>query len=117
MQDNSYLLPDGSTCTNSRDEYMTAWQDLVKPLLDATGLELRGFNPGYLLGSGNYSIDLPTWFVSALSAFFQGDPTKNPITIARKYHLKREEEKKEFDILLDKIGWVRSTTGWGVKQQ
>ena len=41
-----YRLPNSGT-TESRDEYVKSWKCFAKPLCEAFGWKLRGFNPAF----------------------------------------------------------------------
>lgn len=62
-------LPDGSY-TSSDKKYVDAWQALAKPLTDAMGLQLVGWDPDFLFASADaqHSLSLPKWFVQDLAA-------------------------------------------------
>ena len=63
-----YRLPDYVTLVDNVDEYCQAWQQLAKPVEEAMGLTLSGFDPDFSFTKGNPNgvstyITLPLWFV------------------------------------------------------
>jgi hypothetical protein len=62
-----YKLPDGKT-TRSSKTYFKAWRNFAKPICEATGMKLIGFDPEILIGNGTVSIDLPNWFVQKINS-------------------------------------------------
>jgi hypothetical protein len=75
-----FRMPDYKTLIADQDAYITAWQDMAKPVEEALGLTLTGFDPGFLFRKGNPNgvstvIDLPVWFVRDLNKVITGDKT------------------------------------------
>ena len=64
----TYRLPNYIDLVDTVDEYIEAWQTMAKPIEQAMGLTLSGFDPGFSFTKGNpngvsTSIQLPVWFV------------------------------------------------------
>ena len=67
-----YRLPDYTTLVNDADKYCDAWQAMARPIEQALGLTLSGFDPDFMFTKGNpnglsTSISLPVWFVRDLN--------------------------------------------------
>ena len=68
-----YRLPNGKT-TKSVNKMIKAWRDLAKPIEEATGATVRGFDPGISFNFDYHCIQLPIGFVEALNkALKKGD--------------------------------------------
>lgn len=67
-----YALPDYSTTTTDIDEYIAAWQAMAKPIEDAMGLHLIGYDPEFLFAEMNpqrpgiKTVSMPVWFAKRL---------------------------------------------------
>lgn len=63
-----FWMPGGKRFTTDPIKYCRAWERPAKRLIRrVTGLQLIGFDPGYLFRYGNTSFSLPTELVVALS--------------------------------------------------
>lgn len=65
-----YRLPLGGATTNVK-RYIKAWRDIYVPFLEATGAEMIGFDPGFLISFKGRSIDLPIGFVVKINELLQ----------------------------------------------
>lgn len=67
---NSYKLPDG-TKTDDVEDYVKAWDDLVKPIEDATGYVLFAYDPDVAFKRNDdeypFPVSLPLDFAIKLS--------------------------------------------------
>lgn len=68
----AYRLPNYTDLVDNVDEYVAAWQGLAKPIEQALGLTLSGFDPDFSFTKGNpngmcTSVQLPMWFVRDLN--------------------------------------------------
>lgn len=68
-----YPLPDYNTVTEDIDTYINAWRAMAKPVEQALGVTMQGFDPVFTFRKGNPQTDqaatvsLPVWFVRDLS--------------------------------------------------
>lgn len=60
------MLPNGKF-TENENEYVKTWKSFVKPLCDATGTQLVGFDPRVSLSDGIDIVQLPLWFIKAFN--------------------------------------------------
>lgn len=104
---NSYRKPNGEY-TSDGDEYVEAWESMIQPILDATGLVLYGFDPdfGLRVPDTRYSINLPIWFVERLNRGLAGLPQEEP-----KPRMSLDEWLEDAENMLEKwredIGWEK----------
>ena len=77
----TYSLPDYQTVTDDIDAYSNAWRAMAKPVEQALGVTLEGFDPTFTFRKGNPQtelaarVSLPVWFVRDLSKQLQQKPT------------------------------------------
>ena len=70
--DTVYRLPDYTSLVDNVEEYSAAWQSMAKPIEEALGITLSGFDPMFMFTKGNpngvsTTITLPVWFVRDLN--------------------------------------------------
>ena len=65
-------LPDG-TLTEDINDYLEAWQTLGRPIEEATGFYLYGFDPTLSFSNGPLNVQLPVGFVEKMNEALEGD--------------------------------------------
>ena len=63
-------LPDGRSVTMSVERYIKEWSAIYKPIENAYGLRLVGFDPGFLFADkehANSTIDIPVWLAKRMA--------------------------------------------------
>ena len=61
-----YHKPDG-TMTTSIHEYLVAWNEVAEPIVEATGAQFLGCNPGLTFWYGDQNVVMPESFALKLS--------------------------------------------------
>jgi len=63
-----YRNPDGAI-SHCEDDYCAAWENLIGPVLAATGYMLQGFDPDYQIRNGDgHNVRLSVDFVEKINA-------------------------------------------------
>lgn len=93
-----FNLPDGTTTKNPK-ELEEKWKKFSKHIIDATGMQLSGFDPGIALveysGTATSSIALPNWFVTKLNDYIDKLIDKNQKSMELEA-MELEEMEKRF---------------------
>lgn len=91
----NYRKPDGEEISDGK-EYMAAWEAMIQPVADATGLVLYAFDPDFALQTldGRYSVSLPMWFVKRLNRGLADLPQEETQTITTPLNEWIEEARK-----------------------
>lgn len=68
-----YRKPDGEY-TSDAEDYVEAWRAMIQPVIEATGLVLRSFDPDFGLQTPDFrrTVSLPAWFVKRLNRGLAG---------------------------------------------
>jgi hypothetical protein len=61
----TYMLPSGESTKKVR-EYIKAWEDIYKPICNATGARLICFDPSLQFSYKGYSFTLPVSFAEKI---------------------------------------------------
>lgn len=66
------LLPDGRETTSDR-RYVSEWRKFAKPICQATGSSLFGFDPGItIIDDKGHLLSLSKWFVTKINTIMEG---------------------------------------------